>query len=363
MAVIPPLSLPLTDLTRLKERVLRLANNRPAVYRMVDSRGRVIYVGKAKRLRARLLSHFRGEYPADKSARILQATADVTWDYVPSEFAAYLGELRQIVRHRPPFNSAMNRVRRSAFIRVSGGKAPRITCGGASTEATRCYGPFGSPSRVRDAVRTLNDLLGLRDCAPAMPIVFAGQTDLFDVERRAACMRHDFGFCSGPCAGFVLEGDYKSRIETAVAFLEGRVIQPVDRTITEMQEASERGEFERAAKWRERFEHLEWLLASTTRARAAVQALTFVYRDPGIHGDDRAYLVRHGTVRTSYPFPTTPIEEEAFRAVVRDEAARPVPPPGSLPAHTLDEVLLVMAWFRRHPGAFRRTTPLETWLS
>jgi hypothetical protein len=128
-----------------------------------------------------------------------------------------------------------------------------------------------------------------------------------------------------------------------------------------MQHAAEAGEFERAARWRERFEQLEWLLAATSRARAAVAALTFVYRDPGDLGDDRAHLIRHGVVRVSYPWPATPIEREAFRAVVRDELDRPFPGTGPLPFQHLDEILLVMAWFRRHPEAFRRTTPLESW--
>ena len=358
------LALPASDLAALERRVRRLAEQRPAVYRMLDHQGRVLYVGKARRLRNRLLSYFRARYPADKAARILHAAADIAWDYVPSEFAAHLGELRQISRFRPPFNRAMNRARRTAFIRVLDGPAPRLLIGGIGPrerDASRCYGPFTGTSRVRDAVRVLNDLLGLRDCAPAMPIVFAEQLDLFAAPLRAACPRYDFGLCAGPCAGLVTEAEYRRRVETATAFLEGRTIQPMDRVVAEMQRASEAAEFERAVKWRERFEFLEWLLAAVARARIAVEALTFVYRDPGAFGDDRAYLIRHGIVRASYPWPATPIEREAFRAVVRDELSRPAPTPAPLPFPHLDEVLLVMSWFRRHPEALRRTTPLAEW--
>ena len=170
------LSLPIADLAALRDRVRRVADQRPAVYRMLDPNGRVLYVGKAKRLRNRLLSHFRGQYPDDKSARILQATGDIAWDYVPSEFAAHLGELRAIARWRPPFNWQLNRARRTVFIKLSGGPAPRLsTTGATGREDARWYGPFPGPGRVRDGVRALNDLLRLRDCAPAMPIVFAGQ--------------------------------------------------------------------------------------------------------------------------------------------------------------------------------------------
>jgi excinuclease ABC subunit C len=340
-----------------------LAENRPAVYRMIDPAGRVIYVGKAKRLRNRVLSYFRARYPEDKAARILHAAKTIEWDYVPSEFAAYLTELRLIRRYRPPQNYSLNRIRRVGFIRLSGGPAPRLTSGtGVGTGELRCFGPFHSISRTRDSVRTLNDLLGLRDCAPNMPIVFAGQMDLFDRPLKAACIRHDLGFCSGPCAGFVTESDYRQRVERAIAFLDSRAIAPLDSVIDNMQRAAEAAEFERAARWREKFETLEWLLSAATRSRAALDLLTFVYRDPGLYGDDRAYLIRRGLVRATYPYPLTPIEIDAFHGVVEAELAEPDPGMETLAAQGMDEVLLIMSWFRRHPDALRRTVRLEDWL-
>jgi excinuclease ABC subunit C len=355
-------ALPATDLDQLRQRVRAMAENRPAVYRMTDALGRVIYVGKAKRLRTRLLTYFRAEYPDDKAARILHAASDIVWDYVPSEFAAYLNELRQIRRFRPHFNYRGNVTRRSVLIKISGDPAPRMYAGATvARDDARCYGPFRSMSRTLEAVRTLNDLLGLRDCKAEMPAVFAGQGDLFDQPRQAGCMRHEFGFCSGPCAGFVTERDYRRQVETAMAFLEGRTIQPIDRVVQAMQEAAAQARFEVAARWREKFEQLEWVLAATIRARTARDLLTFVYHDPGDFGDDRAYLVRQGVVRASFPYPSTPIEHEAFRAVVAAEAAQPVPPAGPLPIESIDEILLVMSWFRAHPEALRRTSAFGEW--
>jgi excinuclease ABC subunit C len=355
--------LPSTDLGQLLGRVRALAENRPAVYRMFDATGRVLYVGKAKRLRTRLLTYFRARYPDDKAARILYAASEITWDYVPSEFAAYLGELRQIRKFRPHFNHKANRTRRSVLIKVAGGPAPRVYGGGTvSRDDVRCYGPFQSMSRMLEAVRTLNDLLGLRDCAATMPVVFSGQGDLFEQPRQAGCLRHELGFCSGPCAGFVSQRDYQRRVETAMAFLEGRTIQPIDLVVTAMQEASASSQFELAVRWREKFEQLEWLLAATSRARSAIDLLTFVYRDPGDLGDDRVYVLRRGVVRATFPFPATPIEHEAFRAVVAEEMRQPPPASGPLPLDSIDEVLLMMAWFRAHPDALKRTTPYEQWM-
>ena len=358
-----PLLLPMTDLTALRERVRRLAEDRPGVYRMLDQGGRVLYVGKARRLRTRLLSYFRANYPEDKAARVLHAASDLAWDISPSEFAAHLTELRQIRQSRPPFNVQMNRRRSVTFAVVSADPAPRITAGiAADRDGTRSYGPLPSPARLREALRVLNDLLGLRDCAERMPMMFAGQGDLFEAPRTAACLRYDFGTCSGPCAGHVTEEEYRRRVDAGVAFLEGRAIHPVDRVVSAMTGSAERGDFEGAARWREKFEHLEWLLATTTRARAAIELLTFVYRDPGSHGDDRAYLIRRGMVRATFPWPATPIEREAFRGVVAEELAQPAPAVGPVPAATIEETLLLMAWFRKHPEALRRTTTLESWV-
>jgi excinuclease ABC subunit C len=355
--------LPSTDLDQLLRRVRASAENRPAVYQMFDATGRVVYVGKAKRLRTRLLCYFRARYPDDKAARILYAAHEIRWEYVPSEFAAYLGELRQIRRLRPYFNHKGNRTRRSVLIKVAGGAAPRVYGGGAIVrDDVRCYGPFQSMARMLEAVRTLNDLLGLRDCPATTPVIFAEQGDLFQQPRQAGCMRHELGFCSGPCAGLVSQREYQRRVDTAIAFLEGRTIEPIGRVVAAMQAAAANAQFEIAVRWREKFEQLEWLLAATSRARSAIDLLTFVYRDPGDFGDERVYVLKRGVVRASYSYPATPIEHEAFRAVVAEESRQPARSAGPLPLDAVDEVLLMMSWFRTHPDALRRTTPYEQWM-
>jgi len=354
---------PATDLTALRTRIKALAEERPGIYRMIDAAGRVVYVGKAKRLKARILSYFQATHP-DKAARILHAATTITWDYTPSEFAAHLAELREIRQHRPPYNHQMNRRRSAAFVTVTLGAAPRLSVTTSTARADlRYWGPFASPGPARESIRVLNDLLGLRDCAEKMPVMFAGQGDLFEQPRQAACPRYEFGTCAGPCAGLVAELDYRRRVESAIRYLSGLAIQPVDLVIGEMMDASERHDFEGAARWREKFERLEWLLAATSRARAAIELLTFIYREPGAFADERAYLIRHGLVRAAYPYPNTPIEREAFRAVVAEDLSRPIPAAGLLDAGTMDEMLLVMSWFRRHPEALRRTVPIESWLA
>jgi excinuclease ABC subunit C len=326
---------------------------------MLDATGRVLYVGKAKSLRTRLLSYFRAAYPEDKAARILHATSDIRFDPAPSEFAAALAELRLIRQNRPPFNVAMNRNRRHAFIVLTDERAPRLLVTSVpERHHGRSYGPLPSPLRLREGVRVLVDLLALRDCRADMPVHYAEQAELFSQPRRAACPRFDFGTCLAPCAGHVAEWAYRERAEQAAAFCEGRTVQPLERVIREMTGRSDAGEFERALYWREKFEALEWLIAASARARTATEALTFVYRDPGARGDARAYLIIRGEVRASYPDPVTPLEREAFAAVLRTEMGREEPAPGRIDPERLHQRLLVTSWFRTRPEAWRRTTPL-----
>ena len=358
----PALALANADLDWLRRRVSHFAEDRPGVYRMVSPAGKIIYVGKAKALRTRLLSYFRARFPEDKAARILHAAGDIGWRCTSSEFAAYLEELRQIKQYRPVFNVRMNRARRAVMIKVTGGPAPKIFVGTRpGADDVRHYGPFASAERAQAGVKILNDLLGLRDCAISMPMVFPEQGDLFQPQPRAGCMRYDLQTCAGPCAGLVSERDYRRRVRCAVDFLDGRALAPVDRVVEEMQRASDANEFERAAWWRDRFDALEWLLRASTQARNAIESLSFVYHDPGAHGDDRVFLIRRATVRAVAPAPTTPIEREAFRTVVAQHAGAE-PTDGPLPAGDMDEMLLLLSWFRKHPSAMRRTVPLRAWL-
>lgn len=356
------LALPFVDIERLKRRVSALAENRPGVYRMLDHTGRVIYVGKAKHLRARLLAYFRAKYPEEKAARILNAAQDIAWDYTPSEFSALLTELRQIKRHRPPYNVRMNRSRGLGFVKISGGAAPKIYVGSSPAPSdVQHYGPYRSLGRVREAVRVLNLQLGLRDCALTMPITYSEQSDLFTAGRRAACLRYELGTCAGPCGGFVTEPDYRTRVAVATAFLEGHAVAPIDDIVGAMNRTSRAKDYEQAAKWRDRFDALEWLFAEGNKTRAAIESLSFVYADPGTYGDDRAYVIRRATVRATAPVPHTPIEVEAFRALVSEHAG-PEADAGPIPASAVDETVLLLSWFRRHPAALRRTVPLDEWL-
>jgi excinuclease ABC subunit C len=354
------------SLAELKRRVLAGAAKRPGVYEFLDATGGVLYVGKAKDVRTRLLSYFTAPWPDSKSARLIRCASDLRWRYVPSEFAALLEELRLISQLKPAYNVAGNRTYASlAFIKVTRGLAPRLVVSETAREAlARYYGPFRGRAQTQRAVRTLSDLLGLRDCAERQEMRFADQPTLFDQPLAPACIRHELGSCLGPCAARTDADGYGRAVSAAQDFLEGRAARPLDRILDVMADAAESQQFERAAIWRERFDELTWLFASLARLRAAIEGLSFVYevKDEGEGGEDRLYLLRHGTVRAMAARPRTPIEREAWARTVRLGTLDEGPAPAAHSGAQMHQLLLVMSWFRRHPEEYDRTSPYTRWL-
>ena len=355
---------PPTPESRVKEmeaHVRERAENRPAVYRMIAADGEVVYVGKSKQLRSRLLSYFRGSFPADKGARILRDADSIEWEYVPSEFAALLTELRYIKRYRPRRNVAMMRdARNLCFIKVTGGVAPRLTVvrGPGTDDMAVYYGPFLGAVKVAESVRELADVLGLRDCTLDRKMAFSDQTEIFPLPPRTpGCLRFELKKCLGPCIAAVSSSDYMTRVGMARAFLDGVDDGPIETLRTEMARSSERLEYERAAAYRDKLHRLEALRAEFGRLRFAVESLSFVYTVPGNDGKDRLYLIRRGRVRGEMDAPASDPERSTLDEML-DQVFGEATDGMQVPSHEVDELLLLSSWFRRFPRELERTRPL-----
>jgi len=325
---------------------------------MLASGGEVLYVGKSKRLRSRLLSYFRCAYPEDKGARMLREADALDWEYLPSEFAALLSELRLIKRFRPRFNVALKRdAHNYAFIKVTRGPAPKLAVvrSAGSEDGGTYYGPFLGAQRLGEALRELSDALALRDCANDTPVFFSDQPDLFGTPARTpGCIRLEIRKCLGPCVGACAEAEYGRRVSQARAFLDGADDGPIASLTEQMQDASTRLEFERAASLRDKMHRLEVLREQFSRLRFAVETLSFVYPVPGVDGDDRVYLIRRGCVRAEHTAPRTADERQRLQQLVADTFAGGEPAGTSVAAHDVDELMLVSSWFRQHPHELDR---------
>ena len=367
MRALPKLDLlrPPTPETRIREmeaEVRARAENRPAVYRMIAADGEVVYIGKSKQLRSRLLSYFRGVFPDDKGARILRDADRIEWEYVPSEFAALLGELRAIKQYRPRRNVAMKSdARNLCFIKLTGGVAPRLAVvrGPGNDDRALYYGPFLGAVSVAESARELSDVLGLRDCTLDGKMRFSDQAELFQLAPRTpGCLRYEVRKCLGPCVAACSSRDYMDRVSLARRFLDGTDDGPLETLRAEMLISSERLEFERAAAYRDKLQRLEALRKQFGRLRFAVESLSFVYTVRGVDGADRLYVIRRGRVRAELDAPRTPDERTTLDALLNDIFADAVDGM-QVPSHEIDELLLLSSWFRRFPRELDRTQPVQ----
>ena len=358
VALLKPLT-PDAQLDSMRAEVRSHVKDRPGVYRMLSADGEIVYVGKSKKLRSRLLSYFRCSYPEDKGARIVREADRIERDYHPSEFAALLEELRLIKRYRPRLNVAMKRdARHFAFIKLTRGPAAKLLVvrGAGADDAQVYYGPFHGAQRVGEAVRELNDALGLRDCRIDQPLHFADQPELFQIyPRTPGCIRYEIRKCLGPCVGGCSTSQYAERVQLVRGFLDGADDGPMRTLRAEMEAASERLEFERAAVVRDKLQSLEHLRAEFIRFRFAVETLSFVYTVPGFEGDDRIYLIKRGRVRGEYSVPRTEADRMRLLGMVEDVFNPAERDTAQVPAHEIDELLLMSSWFRRFPDELGRS--------
>ncbi len=342
---------------RLRSQVRLLAPAKPGVYGMLDRHQELIYVGKAKSIRSRLLSYFRSRSRPPKAGKIIAQTTCVLWQVCPGEFASLLRELELIRRWRPRFNVQGQPLRRRhTFVCLGRKPAPyAFLAAEPPRTATSVFGPVPAGRRAQEAVRRLNDAFQLRDCPQAVEMIFPEQGGLFPQVPPSGCMRLDLGTCLGPCTGGCSHRAYQAQLQKARDFLSGKDAGPVPDLQQQMEQAAAAQHFERAAVLRDRLAPLEWLSRRLERLRYARHKLSFVYPVVGPDGDEAWYLIHGARTLAVVPAPTDPERKTAARRAI-DAAFRDVRSGWLREAYEhADGMMLVLAWFRRHPAELKRT--------
>ncbi|QDU21048.1 GIY-YIG nuclease family protein [Urbifossiella limnaea] len=321
----------------------------PGVYGWVDGRGRVIYIGKAKSLRCRLMSYFRAESRERKAGKIVEQARLLVWEEAADEFAALLRELELIQRLRPKFNvQGIPGQQRYHYLCLGKSPAPYLYVAGRPGKGTIVsFGPLVKRYHTTDAARRLNDWFKLRDCPETVPLGFADQRSLFTDDRGARCLRFELGTCLGPCHGSCARTDYATAVKAVRAFLDGR-----DRTLLEhlkqqMSAAAAGFEFERAGSIRDRLQALERLDNRLSLLRRARSRHSFVYPLAGPDGGERWYLIHRGQVRAVATAPACGVSRARVAELIRTTFAA-APPPDVLTGGAVDSVLLVSSWLRKY---------------
>ena len=226
----------------------------PGAYLFRDGHGRVIYVGKAKSLRKRVISYFGRELHARTSAMV-ESARDVDWIVASSEVEAIMLEYSLIKQHRPRFNIRLRDDKSYPYLAITrSDQWPRAhVMRGRRRKGTAYFGPYAHTYAIRKTldlvlrtfpVRTCSDSLFRRQQLQGRPCL------LFHIEK-----------CSGPCVGEVTDEDYQKAVEGLSSFLQGDIDQVVEEITDRMQRSSEALEYEAAARHRDRLEDLEKALA------------------------------------------------------------------------------------------------------
>jgi excinuclease ABC subunit C len=221
---------------------LRTLDGSPGVYRMLDDQSRVLYVGKARNLRARVSTYARPGGHSRRIARMISETASMMFLTTRTETEALLLEQNLIKQLKPKFNVLLRDDKSFPNILLTDHAFPQITKHrGAKTAKGSYFGPFASAGAVNRSLSQLQKAFLLRNCSDSM---FEGRT--------RACLLHQIKRCSAPCVGKISAEDYAESVRDAQRFLSGKSTKVQEALAAQMAEASEAMEFERAAALRDR---------------------------------------------------------------------------------------------------------------
>jgi excinuclease ABC subunit C len=329
----------------------------PGIYAMIDSADNILYVGKAKRLRTRLLHYFRQKSAERRKAqRLLRRTQRIVWEYAPHEFAALLRELELIRLHRPRFNvMGQPLLRRRAYVCLGRAPAPYAYISKEPPSQGDWFGPLIARPELTEAVRHLNDVFRLRDCPSQQTMHFADQASLLDETLVPGCIRFDMGTCPGPCAAKCTSSQYRYRVQAAKRFLLCQDDKTLATIKDEMLSAAKALDFERATVLRDRFQQLEWLLMTLQRLKKTREDLSFLYPvesayQPGVL---LWYLIHEGQWRGTVPAGDLSQSHTVVKEVYT------APPRVGIPLESIDHVWLIAAWFRKFPKERERCLTVE----
>ena len=265
----------------------------PGVYRWLDTNGRVLYVGKAKNLRARLSNYFG---PLDslheRTRRMVTSAADVQWTIVKTEYEALQLEFTWIKEFDPPFNVRFKDDKSYPYLAVSIGESvPRaFITRNRELKGVKYFGPYTQAWAVRETLDTLLKVYPVRSCTKG-------------VYQRAkssnrACLLGDIGKCAAPCVSRVTEPEHKQIAKQFIEFMAGGDLQHVETLRKKMQAASQDQQYELAAQYRDDVEALETVLEKSTVVFSdQTDADLFGIVDDELAAAVSMFIVRGGRIR------------------------------------------------------------------
>ncbi|QUL39255.1 excinuclease ABC subunit UvrC [Erythrobacter sp. JK5] len=294
----------------------------PGVYRMLDARGDVLYVGKARSLKARVANYTQINGLSGRLQRMVSQTRSMEIVTTNSEAEALLLEAQLIKRYRPPFNVLLRDDKSFPFILLRADhEFPRIhKHRGARRAKGNYYGPFASAGSVNTTLNALQKLFLLRSC-----------TDSFFNNRDRPCLLYQIKRCSAPCVDRISTEDYDDLVRQAKDFLAGKSGKVQADLEKQMAKAAEELDFETAAILRDRLRAATFIQGSQAiNASGVGDADVFALASKGGHVGVQAFFIRGGQNwghRAFFPSHTKEVDEAEVLADVMLQFYEEVPPP------------------------------------
>jgi excinuclease ABC subunit C len=225
---------------------------RPGVYRMLDSEGKILYVGKARNLKSRVGSYFQPSNVQPKVQALVAKTASMEVTITNSDTEALLLEFNLIKKHRPRFNVVLRDDKSFPYVHLeTAHDFPRLNFyRGSRKEAGRFFGPYPSAGAVRETLQQLQKLFRIRNC-----------DDLYFANRSRPCLQYQIQRCTAPCVGLIGKEAYARDVGAAITVLEGRSDEASAELARRMETAAEELNFEEAARVRDQIKHLKAIQA------------------------------------------------------------------------------------------------------
>ena len=232
------------------EGIVKTLSNHPGVYRMLNQKGEVLYVGKARNLRKRVASYTRVTGHAGRITRMITQTANLEIIITQTEAEALLLEANLIKRFRPRYNVVLRDDKSHPYILLPSDHSwPRLVKHrGSRSRKGEYFGPFASAGAVNRTLNALQRAFPLRTCSDS---VFAGRT--------RPCLQYQIKRCVAPCVNYVSAADYSQMVEETRQFLSGESDKVGKELAERMQAAGQELEFETAAILRDRIHALTYI--------------------------------------------------------------------------------------------------------
>ena len=232
-------------MTDLKKEIKKFPNL-PGIYRMMNGKNEIIYIGKAKDIKKRVASYFGKNHSSPRTKMMVSNIHSIEFTVTNTEAEALILENNLIRNHMPRYNVIFRDDKSYPYLKISGDQFPRISFHrGIQKKDQNYFGPFPNSPAVRDSIKLLQKVFLLRTCENS---VFRN--------RSRPCMEHQIQRCSAPCVNLISEHDYKEDIDQAMLFLNGKDTKVINSLSEKMSYFAEKNEFERAAVFRDRIQSL-----------------------------------------------------------------------------------------------------------